>query len=127
MLVLLLGSLLVTTVTHAQRPSPMDPEARLDRTMEDLTSRLSLTGEQAKQIRTVFDEQFDEQRKLFETLRSQGGGPGEEARIKMMELENKSAERIEALLSPEQVKSYRAYREEEQQRRPPFGPPRGGQ
>lgn len=85
----------------------MDIDARLDQ----MEKRLNLTAEQKQKLRPVLERQDDHMRKLFEKTREENA-VRDSMRVVMKNEREKSSKEIEAVLTPGQIKEYRAWQEE---------------
>jgi hypothetical protein len=92
--------------------------------VQSLRERLTLTGDQAEQIRPIIVNQFDEQRKIF--MEHFGKGPLSMRSMgkKMQDLAESTNKKLEPIFSEEQMKEYLVIQEERRQRMPQ-GPPGG--
>lgn len=94
----------------------------IDHYMADLTERLSLTDEQAAQIKPIQEAHWETMRNMM--MEARESGDMQSAMAKRGELQEENDLAIEALLNEEQVEAYRQLREEQnerqsQRRRPP--------
>ena len=99
-------------------PGNFDPQAMLDRQMEQMKERLNLKDEQEKQIRDIMSKGFDEMRKMREEMRDNGGGGNFEGmREQMQQMREEQNKKIKAILSENQWYEYEAMQEEMRSRR----------
>lgn len=92
----------------------------LDTFMERLTERLELSEKQVAELRPIFKEQFQSMSALF-TQRQRGDR--ESMRSVMRELRTKTDKRLAEVLTDEQMKKFREFREEQRRRRGGRRPP----
>lgn len=99
-------------------PGNFDPQAMLDRQMEQMKERLNLKDDQEKQIRDIMAQGFDEMRKMREEMRDGGGGGNFEGmREQMQQMREEQNKKIKAILSENQWYEYEAMQEEMRSRR----------
>lgn len=113
-------ALLTTAPLLGQGPRGRGPD--LDTHMANLTERLDLSEEQVSALRPIFEEQFKARSELFAQAR--GGGDMGEMRTAMRELQAKTDEKVEEVLTEEQRGEYEEFMAERRSRR--RGPPGGG-
>ncbi|MBZ2187266.1 MAG: hypothetical protein K7J46_21390 [Bryobacter sp.] len=94
-----------------------NPEQMMNRQLEMMKERLSLTEDQEKQVKAILTSQMKKQRELMEE------GFNEETRDKMMALRQESNGKIKKVLKGDQVEKFDKMQEEMRQRRGPGGPP----
>lgn len=94
----------------------------LDTHMANLTERLDLSEEQVVALRPIFEEQFKERSELFAQARS-GGGRGQMRTI-MQELQARTDEKVQEVLTETQWGEYERFMEGQRSRR--RGPPGDG-
>lgn len=83
---------------HAQRrDGPPDPETRVER----MTERMDLTEAQADQVREILREQAEVRQRIF------ADGRGPETREQMMELRERTHERLAQVLNDQQMQQMR--------------------
>lgn len=99
-----------------------DPQAMVNRQMEEMKSRLDLSGDQEKQIREIMTKGFETMRKAREEMQNSGGG-FEGMREQMQQMREEQNNKIKAILSEEQWDKYQVLQEEMRARR---GQGRGG-
>lgn len=92
------------------------PEMRAHRELERLTKVLSLTEDQAAQVKAVLD---DEQKQMEASRDSDSGDP----RARMMAIRQAGNTKIRALLTDQQKTKFDAIQSQQRQRGGPGGPP----
>lgn len=90
-------------------PGENDPESRLLR----LTKDLSLTPEQQVRIKPLLKEEFTE----LEAMRGNDSYTRDQRRVKLLELNKTTSEKIKTVITPEQQKAYDAIRQKIEDRR----------
>jgi periplasmic protein CpxP/Spy len=106
-------------------PGNFDPQAFVDRQMEELKSGLELSGDQEKQVREIITKGFETMQKSREEMQN-GGGDMEGMREKMQQMREDQNQKIKAVLSEEQWVKYEKIQEDRRARRQQGGGP-GGQ
>jgi Spy/CpxP family protein refolding chaperone len=106
------------------RGARMDPAQRIERRVSMMTERLSLSTEQATQVRQILTKESEQMRALFE--KAQGGADRESLRPQMQSLRDSTEKQIEGVLTPQQLTSYRELREKMRQEREQRGGERRG-
>ena len=96
------------------RTSPRD--ARLEKTVSELKSRLQLTKVQEMYIRSILKESMEKQRALSEKLQGQGRRDRRASMQAMRKQQEDTDKRIEGVLSEKQVREYRKFQEEQQEK-----------
>jgi protein CpxP len=119
----LIGVMALSLATGAGMAQPPgggmrgNPEQTMNRQLEMMKERLSLTEDQEKQVKAILTSQMKKQRELMEE------GFNEETRDKMMALRQESNGKIKKVLKGDQVEKFDKMQEEMRQRRGPGGPP----
>ncbi|GJQ64045.1 MAG: hypothetical protein SCALA702_30980 [Melioribacteraceae bacterium] len=90
-----------------------DPKERLESTMKDLTQKLSLTEEQAENIRDIFVEHFKNSRP---PMNGRGRGKADSP-PPMMKNQEELDKKIIEMLTDEQVVKFKEWRDEMNKRR----------
>ena len=106
------------------RGERMDPAQRVERRVSMMTERLSLSTEQATQVRQILTKESEQMRALFEN--AQGGADRESLRPQMQSLRDSTDKQIEGVLTPDQLTTYRELREKMRQEREQHGAERRG-
>lgn len=125
--VTMLTGLVLDTDANAQRRAPVDKGEYLDQVIPELTSELKLTDQQAKDIRVILGEQFDQQQEMRQKMRGGDRSDREGMREKMQALRASTDQKVNALLTDEQQEAYKKYREKQDAERPNFRGGRPGQ
>ncbi len=89
-----------------------DPE----RIVAKLSEELQLTDTQVEQIRTIFENQTEKRKKIFEEYSSQGRDGRRALREEMRALKKDTDSQIATLLTEEQIIKYEALQEERAQK-----------
>ncbi len=97
-------------------PGNFDPEAMVDRMMEETTETLELSKDQEKQLREIMLDNFDNMAKMREEMQNNGGG-FEEMREQMQQAREEQNKKIKEILSEEQWEKYQVMQEERRARR----------
>jgi hypothetical protein len=92
-----------------------DPQAMLDRQMEELKESLELSDDQEKQVREIITSGFETMRKAREEMQD-GGGDREAMREKMQAMREEQTQKIKAVLSEEQFTKYEKIQAERRER-----------
>ena len=100
-----------------------DPQAMIDRQMDELKEGLQLSDDQEKQVREIITSGFETMRKAREEM--QDGGDREAMREKMQQMREEQNVKIKAVLSEEQFTKYEQIQEERRQRMRQGGGPGG--
>ena len=114
-----------------------DPEQMIQRQMDQLKERLSLTADQEPQVRAILEESTKKQMKLREEFQSgaAGDGPPMERMGKMRAMRQETADNLSKVLTEDQMEEYEKMQLERRGRRggrggrpdgpggPPPGPP----
>ncbi|MDR2130393.1 MAG: hypothetical protein LBP56_04390 [Odoribacteraceae bacterium] len=114
---LVLSAMLAFTLnaTAQQGGQRMSPEEMLKRRVETVKKELKLTGEQEKQVTTLFRETQKKQAELFQ---NGGGRENREAnREKFQKLQEEENAGMKKILTEEQFKSYTAFLEKQRKER----------
>ncbi|GAB1462262.1 hypothetical protein MASR2M52_02400 [Pedobacter sp.] len=85
----------------------MNPEARV----KQLDEKLKLADDQKTKLSTIFTEQADAQKKLREE--AQASGDRAAMREKMTKMREENDKKVNAVLTAEQQKTYKAWQEEQ--------------
>ena len=101
-----------------------DPEAFVDRQMEELKEGLDLTDDEEKQVREIITAGMENMRKAREGM--QEGGDRDAMREKMQQMREEQNEKIKAVLSAEQFPKYEKIQEERRERMRQGGGGQGG-
>lgn len=109
---LIICTLLFSAITFAQaqegeRQMPT-PEQRVQRNVDQLTKKLSLTDDQKTKVKAIYTDQMTQQAKL----REEAGDDRAAMRTKMMQLMTDTDTKITALLTAEQKTAFEAFKEE---------------
>lgn len=92
------------------------PEGKtVDEFISAMKTRLNLTEEQEIQVRPIIKKEFATRRKIFEESMKQGPQGMESLKNKMQELQGTTEEKLEKILTKEQMKGYRKLIDEERQ------------
>lgn len=97
-------------------PGNFDPEAMIDRQMDQMKETLELTGDQEDQIRDILVKGSENMQAMREEMR-EGGGGFEGMRESMQQMREEQDSKIKEILSEEQWLSYEAMQEEMRSRR----------
>jgi hypothetical protein len=92
-----------------------DPQAMLDRQMEELKESLELSDDQEKQVREIITAGFETMRKAREEMQD-GGGDREAMREKMQAMREEQTQKIKAVLSEDQFTKYEKIQQERRER-----------
>lgn len=93
----------LTSVAAAQgQPEPQGQGDRRGMLLKDIT----LTDAQKAQVKTIRDKYVPQQMELRKEAQATGGPPDEAARSKMMDLQEKQAAEIRAILTADQQKVF---------------------
>lgn len=111
---LLLVALLAGTISfsQAQQGPQRNPEEMAKRNLEMLDKRLSLTEDQKTKISAIVMSH----RKSMDSLRNAAGADRQAMRSKMQPFQQAHQEKIKAVLTDTQKKSYEAFLTEQQNR-----------
>ncbi len=105
-------------------PGNFDPQAMVDRQIEEMDETLDLSDDQEKQIREIMEENFENMAAMREDMQNSGGG-FEGMREQMQKVREEQDNKMKEVLSDEQWEKYQVMQEERRSRRGQGGP--GGQ
>jgi len=106
-------------------PGNFDPQAFVDRQMEELKDALDLSKDQEKKVREIIESGFETMQKAREEMRD-GGGDFEGMREKMQQMREEQNKKIKEVLSDNQWVKYEEIQKEMRERMRQGGGP-GGQ
>lgn len=93
----------MTTVAAAQGAEPSQQgQGRGDRMGGTILKDITLTDAQKEQVKTIREKYVPQQMELRKQAQAVGGPPDEATRAKMMDLQNKQAAEIRAILTADQ-------------------------
>ena len=95
----------MTTVAAAQSTEPQQGQGegrRGGRMGEWLLKDITLTDAQKEQVKTIREKYLPQQVELRKAVQATGGPPDEATRAKMMDLQQKQADEIRAILTADQ-------------------------
>jgi Spy/CpxP family protein refolding chaperone len=95
----------MTTVAAAQSTEPQQGQGegrRGGRMGEWLLKDITLTDAQKEQVKTIREKYLPQQVELRKSVQATGGPPDEATRAKMMDLQQKQADEIRAILTADQ-------------------------
>lgn len=95
-------------------PGNFDPQAFVDRQMEELKEGLDLSRDQEKKVREIIEAGSETMRKAREGM--QDGGDREAMREKMQQMREEQNQKIKAVLSEEQFVKYEQIQQERRER-----------
>lgn len=96
-------------------PGNFDPQAFVDRQMEELKEGLGLTKDQEKQVREIITAGFETMQKAREEMQD-GGDDFEGMREKMQQMREEQNQKIKAILSEDQFTKYEQIQQERRER-----------
>ena len=99
-----------------------DPQAMVDRQIEDMDETLDLSDEQEDQIREIMEENFENMAAMREEMQNSGAG-FEGMREQMQKVREEQDNKMKAVLSEEQWEEYQVMQEERRQMRGQGRPP----
>jgi Spy/CpxP family protein refolding chaperone len=106
--------------------SPPSPEQMVEEHLTRMTEDLGLTDEQVMRVRPIIEEHVAKMRTLMDKRRQQGRDPGGSGREQTEGLRKQLEERLETVLTQEQMKTYREKQQERRERRRGRAERRGG-
>jgi periplasmic protein CpxP/Spy len=112
---LLFATLFVTLMFVNAQPGNFDPEAMIQRQVDQIKEACDLTDEQVPQVKAVVKKYSDKMMELFQDMGP--GGDREAMREKMTENREKQTQEIKEILTDEQDAKYDAFLEEQAERR----------
>lgn len=120
--------LLTVSASGAQRQdwSPRTPEQMVEEHLTRMTVELGLTDEQVVQVRPIIEEHLAKMGEFMEKHRQGGRRPGCSGREEMEALHKEVEERLDTVLTEEQIRTYREKQEERRERRRERTGRRGG-
>jgi len=92
-----------------------DPQAYIDRQMEELKEGLQLSEDQEKQVREILTQGSESMRKIREEMQG-GEGDREAMREKMTQMREEQNGKIKTVLSEEQFTKYEQIQQERRER-----------
>ena len=102
-------------------PGNFDPQAMMDRMVDDMDETLDLSNEQEDQIRKIMEENFENMAAMREEMQNSGAG-FEGMREKMQKVREEQDAKMKAVLSEQQWEQYQVMQEERRARRGQGGP-----
>jgi Spy/CpxP family protein refolding chaperone len=99
---------------RAERGQRMDPAQRIERRVGMLTERLQLSQTQSTQIRQILTQESEQMRAIFE--KQDAGADRESLRPQRQSLRQDTDNKIAAVLTEQQRKTYSELREEMRER-----------
>ena len=99
----------MTTVAAAQSTEPQQGQGegrRGGRMGEWLLKDITLTDAQKEQVKTIREKYLPQQVELRKAVQATGGPPDEATRAKMMDLQQKQADEIRAILTADQQATF---------------------
>ncbi len=129
--VLLSSFLLLLFVASSVWAQPGPPtrerqEQRLEKMMADMTEKLSLSEEQAAQIKEILSSHSARQRELFEANREEARESRMQMRDDMKKAREETDAEVKTLLTEEQAEAYEKYMDDHRPGRWRRGPRKGG-
>ncbi|QIA08700.1 hypothetical protein [Draconibacterium halophilum] len=103
-------------------PGNFDPQAMVDRQIEDMDENLDLSNEQEEKIREIMEESFENMAAMREEMQNSGAG-FEGMREQMQKSREEQNKKMKAVLSEEQWEKYQVMQEERRERRGQGGMP----
>jgi hypothetical protein len=91
--------------------------APTDSLVDAYNSRLNLTAEQSTDLKAILEAQYEKAQEMFEAVSGQGREAMMEMRPKMEQLQKETSERVEELLTEDQIPEYRKIQEEIREQR----------
>jgi Spy/CpxP family protein refolding chaperone len=107
-----------------QRGERMDPAQRLERRVGTLTERLSLSTQQASQVRQILTKENEQMQALRQ--KAEAGADRESLRPEMQSIRQRTDQQIEGVLTDKQRTTYRELRESMRKEREKRGEGRHG-
>jgi hypothetical protein len=101
----------------------MDPAQRIERRVSMMTERLQLSQAQATQIRQILTQESEQTRAIFE--KGQNGADREALRPELKSVRQGTEQKIDAVLTESQRKTYAELRDQMRQRRGERGERKG--
>lgn len=120
--IIALTTLSVATPVLAQRGSPEAMKERMTQRVDGAISALALEGVKADTVKAILQSGVEKQMALMGSM--QGGGDRGAMREKMSVIDADVAKQLEAVLTSEQMETYKTYMESQRMRR--GGDGRGG-
>jgi periplasmic protein CpxP/Spy len=123
LLLVVLVALMTIGNGFAQRER-LDPAARLQKEIDNLTTELSLSKEQVAQVTPIIGENQKKQGELFAKIREGGGNiDREQMRDERMKMRAETDQKLKAVLTPDQFLKLKAYRKKQMEERRAQGGP----
>ena len=97
-------------------PGNFDPQAMVDRMVDDMNENLDLSKKQEEKIRKIMEENFESMAKMREEMQDSGAG-FEGMREKMQKVREEQDNKMKEVLSDEQWEKYQVMQEERRARR----------
>ncbi len=114
---LVLGLLAVcSAVSQGRQGSAPSPEQMVEEHVTRMAEELGLADEQVAQVRPIIEEHVAKVRTLMDKRRQQGRRPGGSGREELEALRKEMEERLETVLTEEQMRTYREKQEERRER-----------
>lgn len=103
-------------------PENFDPQAMVDRMVDDMVENLDLSDDQEEKIRKIMEENFENMATMREEMQNSGAG-FEGMREQMQKSREEQNNKMKAILSEEQWEKYQVMQEERRQMRGQGMPP----
>lgn len=97
-------------------PGNFDPQAMVDRMVDDMDENLDLSKKQEEKIRKIMEENFESMANMREEMQDSGAG-FEGMREKMQKVREEQDNKMKEVLSDEQWEKYQVMQEERRARR----------
>jgi len=96
-------------------PGNFDPQAMVDRMVDDMDENLDLSDDQEEKIRKIMEENFENMAAMREEMQNSGAG-FEGMREKMQKSREEQDNKMKEVLSEEQWEQYQVMQEERRER-----------
>ena len=115
---LIVAIAILTLGSGFAQPERIDPAARLQREIDNLTTELGLSKEQVAKIQPIVGEAQKKQAEVFAKMREGGGNMDrEKMRDERMKMMSETDQKLKAVITPEQAVKLDALRKKQAEER----------
>lgn len=115
--ILFVAFIMASTFAMAQPGGNYNPEERAKRQTEELTEKLDLTKDQAKQVEAINIKYGKKRSDMYSAMRAGGGMDREAMGEKREAMQKEQTKEMKAVLSDAQMIKYEAYLKEQAEKR----------
>jgi len=117
-LLIMFTAILLFEQAYAQTgpPAGFDSQEPFEQFMSDCTKELNLTKEQERQMRSILEEQFTEQKAYLEKMKSGDSRNFRAMKKEMKRIRENTDAQLKPVLTEEQMKKFQGLREERREK-----------